>query len=340
MRGKAIAGLDDFVRHVNFAALERQARDIVNVQIAGTANKVTYIQAGELWFATLCISSFALFAVFVYAILYRHTLYKKRCVYDHVRFSQGVVHIVGMARDDDEEEDDGGEMRADEMRAASENIIPAWSCVAYLVCVCLISVHCLGRVLHSYTKALHERKLATTMQMFCSTMAWIASTIVASVYTWRSNVHPVHTTSLSWLGGFILYQLQRESVWALHVVTTLLVFDDILAFVAVTSYDVNSQGGTSLTDLLYIWLGLFTLYTVVFLVVDLWLNREVVIMPYILMVVVLCEIPARNHKSMSEDPASLGTSMIGLIVLMCLTARLVIGWARKGATGIPHFKSD
>jgi hypothetical protein len=336
--------IDDLIHRINFPALTKQEHDIANVQNAGLVNKVTYIQAGELWFMTLSISLFALLVVFVYALLYYHTLYKKQGLYK-VLFSQGTVNIAKMISDEDEEdEDDDDEMdieqKWDSQRSVLECIVPMWSCVAYLVCMVLLSAHCLGRVLCSYEKELQERIWFTTMQIFCSALAWVTSTCVAFICTRCSKAHPLSTTRLSWTGQFLLYQLQRDGMWSLHFVTTVLLFDDILALVSVTSYDADSQDGTSLTYLLYIWLALFTLYILIFLALDVWLNHDVVILPYILMVIILCEIPARNHNAMSEDPAYLGTSLIGLLIIICLTTRLVFGWARIGAKGVPHFKSD
>lgn len=335
--------IDDLIYKTNFPAIRIQAQEMDSVQKAGHANNVTYIQAGELWFGTLCISLFALFAVFVYALLYQRTLYKKKCLYDKVVFMQGRVQTVGMSSDDEEEDGDEAdiEQENDAMRATAEHILPIWSCVVYLVCMVLLSAHSLGRVLYSYKKELHERTGVSTMQVSCSALCWIASTSAACLYTWNSRADTQNTRCLSWKANFLLYKLHRESVWSLHAVTTVLLLDDILTMVAVTSYDAASQTGTSLTNLLYIWLGLFTLYIVVFLVLDMWLNKEeVVILPYMMMVIILCEIPTRNYKSMSEDPASLGTSSIGLLILMCLTARLVHGWTRKGCECVPHFKSD
>jgi hypothetical protein len=335
--------IDDLIYSANFPAMRRQAIDLANVQIAGHANKVTYIQAGELWFAALCICSTAWLTVFVYALLYHHVLYRKRCMYEQVLFSQDTIRIIGLGHDENGEENHDDETNVERKYAAArvavERIMPTWYCLAALSCALLLCLHCLVRGLHSYENELQDRTLFTTVQVACSTFAWVASTAVVLIYRGCSSAFPACTMRLSWVGYFILYELQCESVLSLHVVTSLLVIDDILVSVAIASYDAGSQEGTSLTDLLYIWQGLFVLYVTAFVVFDFWFNGdEAAIMPYIVMVIVLCEIPARNYKSMGKDPAYLGTSLIGLAVLICLTARVVFSWARKGRERLPQLQ--
>ena len=191
-------------------------------------------------------------------------------------------------------------------------------------------------------KLLNEQAVCVfIIQMVISASAWIASSVLPFMFTRCIKSYPPTTsTALLWPGHFLLYQLQRESIWCLHVVTTILIFDDILLLVAVNSFDVESQDGTSLSNLLYLWLALFAIYFILLALSNLWFDKDGVMLPYILLLIILCEIPTRNYKLMNEDAASIGTAIIGLLILMCLTGQIVHGLARRGAQCVPHFKSD
>ncbi len=332
--------IDDLIYLVNFPALSKQAQDLVNMQKAANV-KVTYIQAGQLWFATLCICSAALLAVFTYGLLFHFILYKKRWRYEFVVFKQNMVRIIGMNSGENEEENET-EIKEQYIapRVFVERILPISSCLGYLVSMIILCIHSMIYVLHFYEDKLHTRLFFSIIQICCSCLTWFTSTFTVFLYRKSSRSYPVDSVNLSRTGKFLLYQLQCESVWSLHAITSVLLFDDILVLLAVISHHQGPQEKISLTELLYIWQALFVIYIIVFFLLDVWLNNEIVIFSYILMVIVLCEIPARNYKLMSQDPACLGTSLIGLLILGCLTARIVLGCAGCFSKSLPHFKSD
>ena len=337
----------DIIHRANFMLIAKQNEDNARVETEGHANKVTYIQAGELWFGTLCIISCALLTVFIYAVVYISRVCNKRDAYEHVLFQKDTVRIIGMISDDDddEEEDDDDNDEDETTRNTTptvilRNILPTWSCVAYIVCLLSISLHCMLRILYSYNQKLQDRMLLTAIQIYLSSMTCVTSTILLLIYVRCTKDNHADSKWLSSTGQVVLFHLQQEAVWGLHVVSTVVLFDDILVLVAVKTFDADSQDGTSLTNLLYIWLGLFTSYIIVLYLMDWWINENILILPSLLVLIILCEIPLRNYKSMSEDPASLGTSCIGLLIILCLSGRMVYVSIHKGKESIPHFKTE
>ena len=331
-------GTDGLLFQTNFLALRKQAQDMATIQTAGDVKKVTYIQAGELWFATLCICSTTLMAVFIYGISYYFILYNRRWKYEIVEFRNNMVRILGMGEDN--VNGASTNKRHIPPRALVEHILSPWSCALYLACMALLCIHCLIRVLFSYGKEMQHRLLFSIMQLCCSCLALLASTFSVLIYRRCAKAYPADTVNLSQCGKIVLYKLHCESVWSLHLVVSVLILDDILVLVAITSYDPVSGDGISLTELLYIWQAVFIVYIIGFSILDAWWNNEVVILSYILMVIILCEIPARNYKAMSQDSAYLGTSLIALLILGCLTSRIVLSWARHASKHMPHFKSE
>ena len=341
--------LYDILKDAKFQDIVKTNKAMAMLEKAGDVKKVTYIQAGELWFVTLCITLSILLAVFIYAILYNWKLYKKRSLYNKVLFKQDSVQIEGLASDDDDEEKEEEEEEEEQMtaedrsgalRAVIGHILPTWACIMYMVSTSSLAVHCLLRVLYSYEYKLQDRTLPTVLQICFAAIAWVPSTCLPFIFTRCNKDHPADTTCLSSTGNVLLYRLQREGIWGLQVVSTVILVDDILVLVGVKSFDAVSQNGTSLTNLLYIWLGLFTVYIIVFCLLDWWINEEVLLLPYLLMLVTLCEIPTRNYRAMCEDAASLGSSGISLLILTSLSARLVYVWANKGVQSVAHIKFD
>lgn len=338
--------LADVIHAANFPLFSKQASEIENVQIAGHAKNATYIQAGTFWFTTLCISMTTLFVVFASAVrLFTRILDNRTARYERILYhgDSNSVHIEGTTSDEEDDHDDDETTPKDDssdLRAFPKRIIPIRSCVALMACVILICLHCLIRVLYSYKRNLQDRTPFFIIQMCLSASAWIPSTLLPFFYTRCIRAHPPTTTTcIQWPGHFLLYQLQWESIWCLHVVTTILLFDDILLLVAAKSFDVESQEGVSMTSLLYIWMAMFGIYFIILALYCLWFDKDGFMLPHILMLIVLCEIPTRNYKLMDEDAASLGTSGFGILILMCLTAQIVHSLARRGAQCVPHFKS-
>lgn len=337
--------LNALLKNANFQEKVNQEKTELSVQTEGQPSKVTYIQSGELWFATLCINSSILLVVFLYAILCICKLYDKRGTYEKVLFQHDSVQIVGLASDEEEEEEDDDEQMTTEDRpgpsmAVLEHILPTLSCIMYIACLLSLVAHCLLRVLFSYEVELQDRTSFTFMQIFLSVIALIASTLMLFIYRRQNKAHPADTACLSATSQVLLYRLQWEGIWGMHVVCTANLFDDILTLVAVRFYNPDSKDGISLTNLIYIWLGLFTVYIILLFLLDLCVNNDVLILAYLSMLFLLCEIPIRNYKAMNTDPASLGTSGIGLLVLVCLSVRLVYVLAYKGFQCVQHVKFD
>lgn len=335
--------IGNIIHEINFPAMTKQNAVMAKSKIAGSATNFTYIQGGPLWFATLCICSGALLAVFVYAILYHFILYKKRCTYP-VTFDTrlNTIRIIGITRDEDGHECDNEkdiEERHDATRTAAKRMVPIWSCVAFLACLGLLSNHSLLRVLYSYKKEMQDRLFPTIIQICCSAFALVASTFAVLNYKMCSKTYPVSNTDISWVGNFILYKLQFETVWSLHLVTNVIFFEDILVLVSVSSYDPVLKDGITLATMIYIWQVIFVLYIICFFVLDAWSNEEHLIQPYILMGILLCEITARNYKAMDQDAAYLGTSIIQLLIFVCLTSGVVIRCSRNGIPIVHNFKS-
>lgn len=337
------ARLDDVIHEANFAQITKQNHEEAMLRKEGHHKNVSYVQCGELWFATMCITSSILLAVFFYAVMYNWKLHKKRHVYDTVLFRQDHVQVVGLPSSEDEEEDEDEQMTAEDKGgtlAVLDHILPIWSCIAYIVCVLSLSPHCVLRVLCSYEKKLQDRMVMTVLQIYLSGMALIASTFLVFFFTRRNKAHPADTTCLSSTGKRLLYGIQREGIWGLHGVCTFLLVDDILVMNAINELAPDLKTGLTLTNLLYIWLGVFTLYIIVISLLDWWVNEDIIFLSYLLMLIMLCEIPLRNYKAMSEDSARTVTPTIGLAIFLCLSGRLVYVWVHKGFQSVRYLKFD
>lgn len=335
--------LEELVRSADFDEMAKQAKELVLLKNAGSAKKVTYIQAGELCSMAKCIVLLTLLSVFLYSLCYYHKLCKRKTRYIGAIFTAGNVHIrqegdnnnTGNVHIRQEGDNNNTANTEDDMTAKRrllEQTMPTRNCVAYAICMLLLCTHSLVRILWSFKSELHDRTVPTSFQLVCSLL-----TTVTSLYVVVKG-YSKPTMELPFNGQLILYNLQDNGALALHVVSFVILLDDILALISACSYHANTDEGISLTVLLYTWEGVYTLYLIIYIIMDFRYNDGVISLPYIVLMVILCEIPASSHKAMGRDPASLFTSIVGFLLLGCLTIRVVISSVQTGAEQVSRLK--
>lgn len=331
--------IDKIILQSDFSELARQQKELSDMNKAGLAEKVTYIQAGSLWFAALVISLFILLCTYLYGLVYHHKLYKNGTFYNAAIYADGEVNF---RRDRDIEDNDS--MDIHEIQVAKQALLrfamPMSSCVLYLTSVILLSAHSLIRVLWCYKEKLEDRIVPLTIQTICSAYCTVALSAIIVLYKRHcDNVPQSHMVTLQKRDKLMMDWLKKNGAWSLHIVTMMLFFDDILSLTSVSSFDPNRKEGISLSNLLYIWLLMYTIYIIFFFVFDWKLNDCALILPYIIQMIILCEIPSRNYTAMSKD-APLFVSIAGIFGLICVTVRCISIVANTGYECIPHFKSE
>lgn len=302
---------------------------------------VTYIQGGTTYFWCNIIIGMGLVLLFVYTIYnVTSSTRGKKCS----KKEQGVLYYK---LDDDDEEYVEIKDTSDQSYVCNVAglFISPWLSTFLLLLMIAMSVHELVRVCISYEKHISLRTFYTAFQLTMS----IISVCLVSVLTYIVTIegrkfkmeplippvlpgfvaetetkgrHVILKTSRSSLHTLFFGYLLVDITYGLIVSVWIMFLDDVLESVAVFSFGSNNR---RLDTLLYAWMIIFVVYVVVFFILDIaWFKRKLILLPYLFMITILCEIPIRNHIAMTRNMSQLGTSLVALLLLLCLFIRIVV----------------